>query len=186
MFIQRGYTDMTHPQKTKLGKLNVLLIHAIYLNRRSNIKERIHCLFVPFNHVKLNSAIGKNEVQDYCNTLLPDDHVIFIADAVSFQSIDFMNSKEFYWEILSYSDTCCDKMEHIRVPSYRVLCEKEILQIEELYGPRQTFPKMISRVDAIARFMDFRIDDVLEIKRRSSIGGSVVSYRLVTHADDLI
>jgi DNA-directed RNA polymerase subunit H (RpoH/RPB5) len=185
MFRHRGYTGLSQPLKTKLQKLNVLQMNAEYNNPWTNETEVIYCLWIPFNHVKLNSTIGKNEVLQFCKNLKTTDHVIFIADAVSFQAIDYMNNGDFYWEILSYDDTCCDKLAHSLVPTYRILKPEEIKILERKNGPRHTFPKMIARIDPIARFMDFRIGYVLEIKKRSDSAGMIYNYRIVTPADDL-
>lgn len=186
MFRRRNYIDITEPSKVQLGLLNVICVKANYKNPRDGKTEQIHCLWIPFNHIKLNSAVGKNEISQYCSHLSDLDHVILIADAVSFQAVDYMKQSSFYWEILSYHDTSCDKMEHRLVPLYKILSETEIKNIEKKYGSRDKFPKMVVGLDAIARFMDFRLGDVVEIRKRSSIVGVALNYRQLVDSDSLI
>ena len=104
---------------------------------------------------------------------------------MSFQAIAHLKKSKFYWEVLSYTDTCFDKMSHSLLPKYKLLCESDVQEVEKKYGPRKLFHKMIARQDAIAKFMDYRVGDVVEICSKSAIAGNTITYRLVIDSDAL-
>lgn len=186
MFKVRGYTQINDPQKTIVDRLNVIEVSAKYNNPRNMKTEDVMCVWFPFNHLKLSSSVGKQTIAIFCQKKMKKNiHFIFVTDSVSFQAIDHLGSLPCYWEILSYNDTACAKNIHIYVPKYTLMDENQIKKLEKKIGPRKHFKKMIFRVDAMARFMDFRIGDVLEIEKSSIIGGKNTSYRIVIDENEI-
>lgn len=179
---RRNYTHVKAPQKDTIDKLNVLVVTAKYRNHRSQVIENIYFVWINYNYTKMISSIGKGEIQKYTLDFKENDHIIFIADSVSFPAIDYMNNQCYYSEVLTYEETAFDKMNHVLVPKYRICSRNEIKEIEAKYGNKNTFPKMIAKIDPIARFMDFRPGDVLEITKKSKS----LRYRLVTLNEDMI
>jgi DNA-directed RNA polymerase subunit H (RpoH/RPB5) len=186
MFDARGYTNLRGPTKMKVNKLYIIELTADYINPRNNNNERVTCVWIPFNSLKLNSTVGKQDIQDFCNSTSSSDHLIFITDSISFQAVAFLGSISSYWEVLSYDDTACAKMDHVYVPKYELLTENEILVYEKKFGNRKTFNKMISKVDALARFMDYRPGDVVRFDKISCIGGLSEGLRLVIDETDVL
>lgn len=186
MFKARKYENVQGPTKTKLNKLHIIELCADYQNPRNDKKEKVKCVWIPFNSLKLSSSVGKQDIQEYCKNASDSYHFIFITDAISFQAVAFLSQLPCYWEVLSYDDTACAKNNHCYVPEYRLLSEGEIEDVEKKYGPRKGFNKMISKVDAMARFMDFRDGDVVLIDKFSCIGGTATSYRYVISEDAIM
>jgi len=169
-----------------VNKLNVVELCAEYHNTRDGNMEKIMCVWFPFNYSKASSSTGKQDIQEYCSGYDKSHHCIFITDAISFQAVEYLNQSPFYWEVLSYDDTACAKNNHCYVPQYKLLTESEIKDVEKRYGSRQGFNKMIAKVDAMARFMDFREGDVILIDTFSCIGGTMKSYRFVISQDGVM
>jgi len=183
MFVSRGYVHITGPVKTKINKLHVLELQAEYVNPRSEAREIIKCVLVPFHALKLSSSVGKSDVCSYCDG--PPDallHYIFITDSISFQAVVYLNSLLSYWEVMSYDDTACAKNAHYHVPTYTVLTEMELQQVERRFGDRKKFNKMVARVDAMARFLDFRVGDVVRVKKANG----VENYRLLIAEEEIM
>jgi DNA-directed RNA polymerase subunit H (RpoH/RPB5) len=177
MFVSRGYVRIREPIKTMINKLHVLEVQAVYWNPRSNVQETVYCVLVPFDAIKLSSSLGKRDVCTYCeeNAGGAQTHYMFITDSISFQAVAYLNSLPSYWEALSYDDTACAKNAHYYVPMYTVLTDIETQAVERRFGDRSKFNKMVARVDAMARFLDFRTGDVVRVKKANG----AENYRLL-------
>ncbi len=83
-----------------------------------------------------------------------------------------------------FSDLSTVKTKHILVPQYKLLPEEEIQQLERKFGKRALFNKMLAKKDAMARYLDLRTDDVVEVTRKSVIGGFSVGYRILIECEE--
>ena len=187
MFESRNYINIQGPVTVKIN--NTLLITELiakYNNHRNKRTEDIRCIFIPFDDSKLTSSIGKTDMHNYCKNTTNNSHLIFIVNNVSFQAYDYLSRLPLYWEILTYEDIICDKSKHIYVPEYKILTEPEIKHIEKKFGDRSKFNKMIVKVDAMAKYFDFRVDDVVKLTKNSSIGGFVEGYRFLVRERDIV
>ena len=150
MFKRRLYTNITI--------LNNKLIHA-----ETPSGARVKCYISPNN-----SSIYVKEVIEILSQL-HIDHLVLVSENITCHVINKLNEKaRLYWEVVSFKDICCDKMDHFMVPIYRVLPEQEVLQKEQLFGDRSTFMKMIAKKDAIARYMNFTPGQVVECTSKST------------------
>ena len=186
MFEARNYKNISKPIKKKSNKINIIELCADYKNQRDGTTEKIKCIWIPFNSRKLTSTIGKQDIQKYCSSASKSDHFIFITDSISFQAVNFLIAFSCYYEVLSYTDMACIKNNHCYVPNYTLLSENEVKLIEIKFGPRTGFNKMIFKIDAVARFMDFREGDVILIDKFSCIGGTSKSYRYVINENSIM
>jgi DNA-directed RNA polymerase subunit H (RpoH/RPB5) len=185
MFEARNYKNVRGPTKTTLNKSHIIELFAEYTNPRNGEIEKVTCVWIPFNSLKLISTIGKQDIQEYCYRD-QSCHYIFITDSISFQAVEILTQILPYWEVLSYNDTACAKNNHCYVPQYQLLNESEIQAVEKQFGPRTGFHKMVAKVDAMARFMDFRKGDVVRVSKFSCIGGSVKGYRYLIAEDEIM
>lgn len=192
MFQLRGYTQITKPKKVQLETQGLLTVTAKYHNPRSSVArdkalETITCVWIPFNYQKMSASIGKNEIVDICRWCSGEQiHLILIADSVSFKAVEYLNSQDFVWEILTYRSLAFDPTRSMMVPTYHLLDDKEKAAVEATFGPASTYPKIIAKYDAIAVFLDFRVGDVLRVTKYSPIAGKGVSYRLVSAVNHAI
>ena len=176
MFQYRScYNISESPVVVYWNKKKCHYITAEYTNRRNGKVECIDCyLFCT------GVSVGK---QDIVSMKYKGNHIMVISSNITFQAIEFIKSLGVYWEYLGLGEVAFDKMAHSLVPVYRILTIKEESEIKNKYQDICKFPKMIYKADPIARFMDFRPGDVLEIKRKYS---EQLSYRVVIHVDDLV
>lgn len=177
LFKRRNYTNVT---KSFVISPGFMAVRAITAHDKSVV-----CIWARYDTSKQVANFSKPNLVHVMKTVEDNvDHLILVADSVSFHIIDFMkHQQDLYWEALTFDDLACDKMAHVKVPTYRLLCEHEVLELERRFGPRHKFNRMIARVDAIARFMDFRVGDVLEISRKST---HAVTYRTVVSQDSSV
>ena len=186
MFQRRGYKDVTQIIPFKLGKLQTLSVTAQYENPRSGTIENIVCVWFPQSSSSSPSSIGKSSILQLCTRMSKQDHLILIVDTVTFHGTEYLNENEFYWEHLTYQEVSFDIMSHVKVPHYSLLPSEEVTEIEKKYGSKKLFPKMISGKDAVARFMDYRVGDLVKITSRSATAGNYVTYRLLIAESDLL
>ena len=125
--------------------------------------------------------VGVSYMKTWFSILNKFDHFILVGPSFSFQSIQYLNQNlsKIYYEILHPDDVCFDKTSHYYVPQYRLLNQKEKYDICKKYGDQSKFPCMISKKDAIAKYMGFRPGDMVEIKCSSLISGYSVYYRQI-------
>jgi len=72
-----------------------------------------------------------------------------------------------------------DILEHELVPTHVILSESEIKKVfKDLDFAQEQLPKIKSD-DPVAKAIDAKKGDVLEITRRSPTAGTFVTYRLV-------
>lgn len=121
-------------------------------------------------------GFGKKLLTLVIETYPAYDDILIISDRVSYQAM-CCDIGHRHLETLGTKDLCCDKMNHVYVPKYRLLTEKEVLDLENRYGNRKTFPKILYRIDAIARLLGFRPGDVAEVTSMSNVVGEYKSYR---------
>jgi DNA-directed RNA polymerase subunit H len=70
-------------------------------------------------------------------------------------------------------------LEHELVPEHRVLSLEEAVSLLKRLGAKPWQLPQISLNDPIARLLNAKPGDIIEIKRRSPTGGVHVAYRLV-------
>jgi len=70
-------------------------------------------------------------------------------------------------------------LEHEMVPEHRVLSFEEAVVLLRRLGVKPWQLPQISLNDPVARLLNAKPGDILEIKRRSPTGGVHIAYRLV-------
>lgn len=186
VFKLRGYHNVSTPRETKVGKKCMSVVHADYHNARNGTTESVACFWVATLDPDTHTSIGKSDVQLCCTDISTQSHYVFITNSMSFQAAAYLASLPSYWEVLSFDDVAFDKTAHFYVPSYELLTEVQVVAEEKKYGKRTLFNKMIHKVDAIARFLDFRPGDVVKLTRFSSISGTSIGLRLVIRSDEVL
>ncbi len=174
VFKNRGYRNITHVPSICINKIQCAHYTAEYCNNRTSIVEKIQCFVFPISH-----SIGKQDVKSFeCI----DEHLILIGNNISFQTSAHLSKTYYYFEFLKHTEISFNKMDHHLVPIYRLLNQRDIKLLKEKYQDINKYPKLIYRVDPIARIMDFRPGDVLEVMRKNS---TVIMYRVVINLEDL-
>jgi DNA-directed RNA polymerase subunit H (RpoH/RPB5) len=132
--------------------------------------------------------VGVSFIKTWFPILNKFNHFILIGPSFSFQSIQFLDQhlSKIYYEILHPNDISFDKTSHYYVPQYRLLNQKEQYNICKKYGDQSKFPCMISKKDAIAKYMGFRSGDMVEIKCNSLISGYSIYYRQIIDASNSV
>lgn len=132
----------------------------------------------------MEANIGVKDMAMYLDSF-GGDHLIVVTDKISRHAIMLMEQKPgLYFEVVTYVDSSYTKHTHMFVPTYTLMDEDSIAEVERRFGPRRNFTKMIARVDAMARYMDFRPGDVVKTSKKSTISGLTDSYRLVIAPHD--
>lgn len=191
MFTSRNYREVGDATPVTLVKTTALEILAVYDNPRNNIVESIECLFVPYDSSRMNRAIGVKELSCYLSkkTRGPPNsqrHVIVVADSISFKAMQLLSNSGVYWESIDYADLGFHKCDHYTVPKYEILSSNQCDALVRQFGPVKLFPKMIAKVDAMARYLDFRIGDILKITAFSATSGTSTYYREVVDPADVM
>lgn len=176
MFEARGYTMIGEPCSSLLNRRPTIELHAEHI--RNEVKKKIVCLWIPLDPQRRVASVGKQDLQLYCEVTICD-HLLLLTTNISFQAVSFLNQSSLYFEVLNYTDLVYPKINHCYVPHYTKLTEEAIVVLENKYGPRLGFNKMIAKTDAMARFLDFRPGEVVSIDKFSTIAGISTSYRYI-------
>ena len=178
MFEAREYSNIT---KLEIMNENFFRICATYNNTRKEYPETeyINCIWIPYKVGTSNSSLRIHDIKNICSHSNKSTHYIFVTDNVSFQGLKYLSTSRNYFEILSYNETLYAKHNHIFVPSYKLLSLAEVKDIEKRYGSKTFFNKMIAKQDAMARYFDFRVGDVVQIEQYSITSGTSIKYRLL-------
>lgn len=113
------------------------------------------------------------------NLLGSATHLIFITPSISHSCLATIQNHSLYHEIIHFQETLYFMLSHIYVPEYRILSSEEVIEVENKYGDRNQFPKLLYRTDAVARIMDFRPGDIVQVYRTSPTNGTSKFYRQV-------
>jgi DNA-directed RNA polymerase subunit H (RpoH/RPB5) len=176
IFAARGYTNIGVPEKA--GKFHQVV--ATYNNPRNAVTENITFIWPPFLETKMSSPLLKGDlIGMLAGRSGPKEHFIFFANSCSAPAVAFLRSKGIYFEIISSLDTFIPKHVVYIAPEYTLLDEKTVVELEKVIGDRNKFARMIASVDAMARYLDFRVGDVVRIKRWSPSGPSIYFRLLV-------
>lgn len=132
------------------------------------------------------TKVGKKQILELISKIAPCSHLMIVTSAMSVQAVAVLKQLNIYFEVLGINDIISARINHSLVPKYRLLSEFEILDLEKRFGGRNTFNKMIAGTDYVARYMDFRPGDVLETTYVDDYGETLVGYRLVMHANDIM
>jgi DNA-directed RNA polymerase subunit H (RpoH/RPB5) len=169
----RGYKDITKEQDITVNKEQLSIVTARYINIRNKQQEEVCCVY----HKNQNKCITKTIIKCLTGKLKAYTHFILVSYSVSCHILRHFRQLQCYFEHLTYSDITNTIFNHIYVPVYRLLSQQEVKEVENTYGKKEMYPKMIARLDAIGKYMDFRQGDVLEIKKRYQ--PNFIMYRLV-------
>ena len=168
----RGYTDISPPTSQLVNKNVYVVVLAQYLDPRTSVSTILHCCLVPED-----TSFNKKDVLAYTQLLAKGTKFIVVTRLLGSQSAQCLRDQHVQFEHLKHEDICYHKTDHILVPHYRWLSRPEIAELEKRYGDRKQFPKMVADVDAIARYLNFQVGDVLQVRRKTQF--AEVSYRLV-------
>ena len=109
-------------------------------------------------------------------------HIICITSSMSHSALALLQEYCDYFETIRFEETLYMILSHIYVPEYRLLLPEEVKTVESKYGDRRRFPKMLYQMDAVARIMDFRPGDIIQVFNKSPTNGTSTFYRQVTRS----
>ena len=170
LFHARGYYEISEPSSFIANKISYHLLSASYLEPRRGVKTQVSCLVIPDGF-----SLNKKDALVYIQLLPHDCKCIVLVRNLGPQPAQCFRHLNF--EHLKYEDICCPKMEHVLVPNYRLVGHAETKELEKRYGEKTKFPKMVAKVDAMARYLDFQVGDIVEVAKKSPFSG--ISYRWV-------
>lgn len=183
MFLARNYTNIQGP--TTNDAENYIFYYAQY-NNKTNICINVIAICMNIEKGKIRSSIGKDILEKLCLDTAPDTtHYILVSDYFSFHANMYLDQLNTYYEKLNNNDFKFKKHQHVFTPKYTLLSDDDIEKVERKYGSKTKFNKMIAGKDAIARYFDFRVGDIVKVERYSVIGGQSISYRILIHANDV-
>lgn len=110
------------------------------------------------------------------------DHVVILRQRES-KVAKILNEAGFIWETLGYDELAFDKLSHSLVPKYEILLsetEKDCVLRQLDLPSAQRLPRLLARVDPIARLLGLRVNDIVRIVRVDHLTLVNVAYRLVS------
>ena len=173
----RGYTTINPPPyhvsiiKSKMSSLTPLFTGT------SSSRQR------PDTHVYFTSElkIGVKLVREIMECHENDNHRIVLVSTQGCTSSKPMNQMTNV-EFVTYKQISNNIMKHVLVPEHIYIDSDSATTIFKSYtSTKEKFPVLLS-TDPVALFCDFRIGDLIQIKK-NSMGGNVtagISYRVVT------
>ena len=183
MFEARRYDNVGAPETPcPMGDYQVLKITGTYNVRAEPEPSAFNCLWVlddGGNVVGINKAIlGLLITHGH----LESPHVIFVAPSISPYAKSRASAYVSHVEFFTLGQTSYFIGHHMYVPRYTILAEVAVRELEHKYGcPRTHFPRILANVDPMARCMDLRAGDTVQVDRLSHTGGSSVAfYRYTT------
>ncbi len=154
----RGYTHLS--KSIPFFKTGLRICTARHESPRQS--QLIHCIFES-DPLSID-RIGVSELLDIKKNKSKEDHVILICSHISNQLQRALCQEEFSCETLTTSEVNPAIPRHYLVPNYRhIQSPLEIQQIENRFGPRSLFPKLIHNQDPIMRYFGFPPDSILEV-----------------------
>ncbi len=109
----------------------------------------------------IDKSIGKGSIMNIIKYCMDFEHVIIVCNNISRQALTQLSNVSIWFEVLFEKDICFDKTKNILTSRYTKIEEAEILQLEKSQKSHRTkWPKM-SIHDPMARYLGFRINDVV-------------------------
>lgn len=172
MMYERNYTNI---KKSIYITINNVVLCEI--NALTDCRKLVKCIVFPI--VDNVSSVKKKDVCEIVKMYSNCDHIIVIANSVSFQSKTIIKQAFEYSEIISHTNIMLHILYHMYVPKYKVLTEKELCVITKKFGNPENFNKILAGHDPIAIYLDFRPGQVVSVTQSCCISGSNVYYRYV-------
>jgi DNA-directed RNA polymerase subunit H (RpoH/RPB5) len=151
--------------------------------RQDDIKSpiRIHCIFE--SNPTSTDRIGMSDFLEIKKNKTKEDHVILICCHVSNQLHQALRQEEISHEILTTFEVNPMIPMHYLVPNYRhIRSPLEIQQIENRFGSRLLFPKLVAGQDPIVKYFGFAPGSLLEVTPKKQ--NPSIEYRYVISTSD--
>lgn len=166
LLLARGYTVADDQALLVLHNTEYGAIYATDQN------TPVTCIIVPEG-----PSLNKKDATLYVDSMQPNGYTIILCPALGSQTRQFLVDRRVAFEHLHDGDICCNKPAHVLVPVYRKLGPAEIQAVVAKYGSQNSYPRLVEGEDAMARYLNFRAGDVLEVKKKDL--STHVAYRLV-------
>jgi DNA-directed RNA polymerase subunit H len=177
VFRARGYQNIRTAPSVQCGQYQVYSLLATNTQARGKLDVQVFWVTCDEQPVTLYKSmfvylLGHGQI-------ISGSHLVFITKSISNSCLVCIQTHCSYHEIISYEETLYFILSHNYVPEYQLLSEAEIVDVEQKYGNRNQFPKLLYQIDAVARIMDFRPGDIVRIFRKSPTNGMSTFYRQV-------
>ena len=109
--------------------------------------------------------------------------ILFICHKITIQAVHYLriHLPQDTYSILSINDISVPRTRNKLVSQYHILNEEEIKRVEHKYSStRENFPKLITPIDPIVRYLGFKVGQVIQVTRRCNQNGYEIIYRYVT------
>lgn len=175
----RGYTDIHPVQKCSIRNYVLWKITGTYNVRFAPAPTSFTCIWV-LDEKKEVVPVPKSLLGLLMNDgHLDCSHIILITSSISSHALAALAQYTAHYEIFSFQETLSFIGHHMYVPRYTILKEQDVVSYEQTYGSRHNFPKIIARVDPMARLMNLRPGDTVRVHRASRTSGTSFFLRYV-------
>ena len=181
---------MLKKEKKKNRRCVILLLAA-----KSNSKP-VCCVIFPKPFRISKTSLGHAEIKDILSAYSSRNtakntqsrskcnHFIFVSDSFSFQARNYISKLQIHCEWFSFNDISFNVLQHIFVPKYSLMSEEDICNLEQSLNRKRTaFPRIIYKVDPVARFLDFRKGQVWKATSKTT---GEVWYRYVVSKESIV
>ena len=148
---RRGYTDLRSEGNTVCGKRGSCTITVVNVDGRT----------------------GKADVTKLFASV-QTDKLIVVSHKHSIKSVLCQRQQGREVEFLTPDDIIPYRLDHVDVPTYSVVLERDVAVLEQRYGSRKHFPKM-KLSDPVAVYLGLVSGMVL----KATLDGMVPEYRIV-------
>jgi len=140
---------------------------------------------LPIKCLVMNSTlnIGTRDVEDFLAVLPEPVHILLVGQSMSSPAKHLLTISGHEWEYLQFREVKFNILENVYVPTYTLLTKEQVVNVEKRFGSSDRFPEMIADVDPVARFMNFKVGDVLCAQENSSVSGQTVFFEKVVAQD---
>ena len=132
-------------------------------------------------HMDTVKTMGKiQDILHFIQESMPAKCILVVQDIVSrpFKELISIENVEIFWLDELYHDV----VTNLLIPPHRRVSDQEKAQIFQEYSiTAKNLPK-IDKTDFMVRYMDFKVNDIIEIRRPSITSGVAIAYRVVVNS----
>ena len=163
-------TDITEPHEYMDKLVNIFVRRD---PEPTFVMVYYHCLDIKFKKTDMEYIIQMMEEKKV------DKTVIIIHDKVNAIITNTISSMEDTIQLFSEDELMIDITKHAFVPKFYKLSDQEKQDLVEYYNtPEKNFPAFFHK-DAIVRYYDWKIGDMIRIERNNGTNNPDLYYRIV-------